>query len=58
MAIAAARDGSALKIIASDLGLSISTIAYHLGRGLKKMGLSDRAELVALTALTDRDASR
>ncbi len=58
VAIAAARDGSALKVIACDLGLSISTIAYHLGRGLKKMGLCDRSELVALTALTDRGSSR
>lgn len=58
VAIAAARDGSALKVIASDLGLSISTIAYHLGRGLKKMGVCDRSELVALAALTERPATR
>ena len=38
----------ALKIIAATLGIAVSTVSTHLTRGLRKLGLSHRAELARL----------
>jgi DNA-binding NarL/FixJ family response regulator len=42
--------GHAHKLIAYELGLSISTVATHLARAQRKLGVRNRAALVALFA--------
>lgn len=39
--------GRPLKLIAYELGLSISTVATHLGRAMQKLGVASRSELAA-----------
>ena len=46
--LALARQGRALKWIAAELGISISTASAHLQSGLNKLGLSHRLELEKL----------
>ena len=48
--IEALRRGKANKVIAYELGISLSTVASLLRRALRKLGLRHRAELVALFA--------
>jgi len=42
--------GESLKLIAAELGGSVSTVHLHLQRGLAKLGLKDRVQLVGLFA--------
>ncbi len=48
--LALASLGHANKHIAYELGLAPSTVAGHLKRGLRRLGLKGRAELVGLAA--------
>lgn len=45
-----ARTGDALKAIAIDLCLDEATVATTLARGLRKLGLASRAELITVSA--------
>lgn len=51
--IAYARLGHGMKLIAYELGLPLSTVAVLLERGMKKLGLRSRQELVSM--LGERD---
>jgi DNA-binding CsgD family transcriptional regulator len=41
--------GDPYKIIAHDLGLSVSTVSTHLARALRKLGIGSRKHLLSLT---------
>jgi DNA-binding CsgD family transcriptional regulator len=48
--LAYAAMGQPLKLIAYALGLSVSTIALHRGRAMRKLGLTSTAEVVGMFA--------
>jgi len=47
-----ASEGFSNKVIASDLGIALSTVATHLANGLAKLRVSSRRELIALRRST------
>jgi DNA-binding NarL/FixJ family response regulator len=50
IALAARAEGTALRTIASVLGLSVPTISRRIRRGMEKLGISSQAELARLLA--------
>jgi DNA-binding CsgD family transcriptional regulator len=46
--MALAAQGHANKFIGYELGIAPSTVAMHLGRGMRKLGIGSRLELVVL----------
>jgi len=47
-------DGHPYKTVAYELGLSVSTVATHLARAIKKIGLNSRLQLLMMRTRSPR----